>query len=215
MIRNIIFDLGGVVLNIDYHLTSKAFQQLGIRNFDEIFSQAQQSTLFDDLETGKISPATFRTEVRNITGLNLSNEAIDDAWNAMLLDLPAERIDILRACKANYRTFLLSNTNAIHLKAYTRDLQNAHQVSGLEELFEKEYYSHTLGLRKPHPETFTAVCKAQGLKPEETVFIDDSYQHIEGAKQAGLHTLFMDREKGMTLPDLFEDGKLKEGITYE
>ena len=215
MIKNIIFDLGGVILNIDYHLTSKAFQALGIANFDEIYSQAQQSDLFDLLETGKITPTNFRSQIRKITGLQLSDEQIDSAWNAMLLDLPKERIDILQAAKQQYRTFLLSNTNAIHLEAYTEELQRVHKISGLEELFEKEYFSHTLGMRKPHPETFAEVLKLQGLKAEETVFIDDSYQHLEGAKKAGINTLFMDRSKDMTLKDFFQDGKLKEDVVYE
>jgi putative hydrolase of the HAD superfamily len=214
MIKNVIFDLGGVILNIDYHLTAKRFVELGVKNFDELFSQAQQSTLFDDLETGQISPADFRDQLRNIVKLDLTNEQIDDAWNKMLLDLPKERIDILLAAKENYRTFLLSNTNIIHLDAYTEDLQKAHGIENLGKLFEKEYYSHEIELRKPNKEVFEFVLEQNGLEASETLFIDDSIQHIKGANEVGIHTFFMDASKNYSLLDVFDGGQLKSDLSH-
>ncbi len=213
MIKNIIFDLGGVILNIDYNKTSEEFKRLGIKNFDELYSQVRQSGLFDNLEKGLISESEFRNELRRLSGVNLSDKAIDKAWNAMLLDLPAGRIEILLEAKKHYRTFLLSNTNIIHLKAYTSELKRVHKIDSLGALFEKEFFSHYIRRRKPDYEAFEYVIKETGINPAETLFIDDSPQHIEGAKRAGLLTFFMDRSKGLTLDDIFENGKLIKHIS--
>jgi len=212
MIKNIIFDLGGVILNINYNKTSEAFKELGLNNFDELYSQAQQSHLFDHLERGLISNKSFRDEIRRLSQLNLSDVQIDKAWNAMLLDLPKERIDILLEAKKNYRTFLLSNTNDIHLKAYTENLYNQHSIKSLSELFEEEFFSHKIQLRKPDVEAFRYVIEKMELIPEETLFIDDSAQHLVGAKKAGLNTYFMDVKNGMMLCSLFENGLLKSEV---
>lgn len=205
MIKNIIFDLGGVILNIDYNLSSEAFKKLGIGNFDEVYSQASQSMLFDKLETGKISAAKFRNQLREISGLDLNDNEIDDAWNKMLLDLPAYRIEILKKAATKYRTFLFSNTNIIHLEAYTKDLLKEHNIESLNHLFEKAYYSHEMGMRKPNVEAFNEIINQNNLNKEETLFIDDSIQHIEGAKEAGIKTIFMDRSKNMELKDIFNN----------
>lgn len=214
MIKNIIFDLGGVILNIDYHRTSRAFQELEIKEFDALYSQAQQSDLFDLLETGMISPEAFRKQVRELVGIPLKDSQIDTAWNAMLLDLPKERIAILQAAKSNYNTFLLSNTNVIHLDSYTDQLQKEHGIKSLGELFKKEYYSHEIKLRKPNNEAFEYVLTANHLKAEETLFIDDSIQHIEGAQSIGINTFFMDAKRNLELKDIFENGLLKENFQH-
>lgn len=187
-VKQIIFDLGGVILDIDYHLTIKAFQQLGISDFDLLYSQMKQSDLFDDIETGAITPDAFRNKIRIVAQQDFSDQAIDDAWNALLLHLPPHRIEILKRLQSRYRLFLLSNTNVIHYEAYTRLIQQENGIDGLEPLFEKTYYSHEMGLRKPDPKIFTTVLEAHDLKAEETLFIDDSPQHIESAQKLGLQT---------------------------
>jgi len=210
MIKNIIFDLGGVILNIDYNLTSEAFKRLGVNNFDQVYSQAKQSDLFDDLEVGKISAFEFRNKIREICKSDISDNNIDKAWNAMLLDLPAYRIEILKKAAKNYKTFLLSNTNEIHLMEYSKQLQNEYGIESLDNLFKRAYYSHEIGLRKPNVDIFAFVTKAQNLKAEETLFIDDSIQHIKGAMKFGLKTYFMDRSKNIELKDIFKkNGDLK------
>ncbi|MDR4987474.1 MAG: hypothetical protein RG741_01385 [Bacteroidales bacterium] len=113
-VKNIIFDLGGVLLNIDYGLTIAAFKKLGVEDFDGFFTQAAQHKVFDRFDTGHVTPGEFRDRLRRLSGLNLSDRQIDDAWNAMLLDMPADRIKLLQKVRRNYRIFLLSNTNAIH-----------------------------------------------------------------------------------------------------
>ncbi|MCD6366977.1 MAG: HAD family phosphatase [Bacteroidales bacterium] len=205
MIKNIVLDLGGVIINIDYQLTIKAFEELGITNASKFYSQQQQTNLFDLLETGKISEAGFRDEIRKFAGKNLSDNNIDTAWNAMLLDFPPERMETLKQLKSHYRTFLLSNTNAIHFTAYTKTLIKNFGKNNLSDYFHKEYYSHLIHRRKPHPDTFRFVLKDQNLLPQETLFIDDSEQHIHGAKSVNLQTHLLVDE---TLENYLESSNL-------
>lgn len=191
-IKNVIFDLGGVLLNIDYHLTIQAFVDIGMSNFQELFTQAQQSELFDKIEVGEISSDEFLAEIKALMPSYVSEVAIRTAWNAMLLDLPSERLDFLLAVKEKYNTALLSNTNSIHLESFYKELKKVHNLKSLDDYFHKVYFSCDLGMRKPNPEIFLRVCELEGFNPSETLFIDDTMQHVEGAKQAGLQALHLD-----------------------
>lgn len=202
-IKNIIFDLGGVILNIDYQKTIDAFESLGISNFDQKYSQAKQSPLFDDLETGRITPDVFRESLRLYLNTSVSDELLDQAWNALLLDFPEERLRLLGKLKKKYRTFLLSNTNAIHYSEYSSRLQKQFGIPNLSSYFEKEYYSHEIGLRKPDPEVFEFVLNSNNLSIDETLFIDDSYQHIHSASDMGIQTVWLNN--GKTIIELFKD----------
>ena len=205
-IKQIIFDLVGVILNIDYHLTIKAFIDLGVEDFNRIYCQAKQINLFDNLDKGLIKPQQFRDELRKLTGILMSDDDIDEAWNAILLDFPEENIALLQEIKKHYRTFILSNTNEIHFPVYTKNLQEKFGINELSDLFEKEYYSHKLGLRKPDKKIFELVLSENNLNPAETLFIDDSEQNTEAASALGIQTyLFKPGEK---LSDLFSEGKL-------
>jgi glucose-1-phosphatase len=206
-IKNIIFDLGGVLLGIDYKASIKAFKELGIDKFDEFFTQSAQVHLFDHMDTGEITPEDFRNEIRKISGVGMSDDDIDNAWNAMLLDFPSNKIPLLESVKSHYRTFLLSNTNAIHYPAYSKSLKETTGIESLASLFEKQYLSHEIGLRKPHVEAFEFVIKHNQLKPEETLFFDDTMIHIQGARKAGIHAYWLDITKEDVV-SFFENGKL-------
>jgi len=190
-IKNIIFDLGGVILNIDYHLTSKAFMKLGVSNFDELYSQAQQNNIFNDFETGKLSGNEFVKYLQQFIPQRTTEE-IKQAWNAMLLDLPNHRIDLLKGVSDNYRIFLLSNTNQIHINYFTDYVNQKFGANLFESIFENHYYSNEIGLRKPNAEAFNYVLTQNKLEASETLFIDDSVQHIEGAKNVNLHTYLLE-----------------------
>lgn len=200
-ISAIIFDLGGVILNIDYNRTSSAFKSIGLHNFDEKYSQAKQSKLFDNLETGKISEEDFFNELKKYFQRNISNIELENAWNAMLLDLPLERIDLLKKLSSQFRLFLLSNTNLIHYKAYSVYLNRTFGKMIFDEIFERQYLSFEMGMRKPDLEIFQFVLNENKLNPAETLFIDDSVQHIEGAKAAGINAIHLN--SGKTILDLF------------
>ena len=199
--KNIIFDLGGVILNIDYKLTINCFKTLGISNFDLIYSQAQQNLLFDQYEKGEVSSKYFIEEIQKKCHHSTSVEAIIKAWNAMLLDIPEDRLLFLSTLKKNHRLFLLSNTNDIHKRAYSDYLKKTYGFEDFSEYFERQYLSFEIGMRKPHPEVFNHVLDKNGLNASETVFIDDSAQHIKGAASVGIKAVHLTGEK--TILDLF------------
>ena len=190
-IKNTIFDLGGVLLNIDFKLTSNAFKNLGVNHFDEMFTQHFSNPLFELLETGKIDETAFYEAFRKEAGLPLSNEQIQAAWNALLLDFPPERIKWLEKIASQYRIFLFSNTNQIHYDCFKLNFSNAFDGKNFDDFFEKAYYSQFLGLRKPYPESFLAILEEQGILPSETLFIDDTYKNIEAANQLGFQTIHL------------------------
>jgi glucose-1-phosphatase len=210
-IRNIIFDLGGVLLNISYQASIDEFKALGITNFDQIFSQASQDKVFDGLDKGHISPDDFRTKLRDFTGLPLSDAQINKAWNAMLREMPGNSLTLLEQVRDHYRIFLLSNTNAIHFPDFLVCLKETHGYESMEVFFEKQYLSYEIGMRKPDVEIFEYVVNQNRLNPSETLFIDDTFQHVEGARKAGLKAYWLDISKESVL-NLFEKGRLKESF---
>jgi putative hydrolase of the HAD superfamily len=183
----IIFDFGGVIINIDYDATIRAFKALGIADFEALYSQASQSRLFDDLETGKISSQRFINGLLEILPKGISANQVVNAWNAMILEIPAERIALLQELRKKYRIFLLSNTNGIHIQKALHHWSKTTDLA-IHDLFHHVYLSHEMGMRKPHAEIFETVCSEQKLNPKQTLFIDDSSQHIQGAKAFGLNT---------------------------
>ncbi len=192
----IIFDLGGVIIDLDYHRTAAAFVKLGLENFDEIYSKAKQSNLFDDFEKGIMSEDGFRTELRKYLPQNTSGEQIDQAWNAMLIDIPVDRVEFLRQVGAKYRIFLLSNTNRIHVKAFSKMANDIFGKNNFLSIFEKCYLSCELGMRKPDAEIFEKVLSDNHLDRSQTLFIDDSIQHVEGALKIAIHAELLNVENG-------------------
>jgi putative hydrolase of the HAD superfamily len=193
--KNIIFDLGGVLLNIDYKLATKAFSDLGLTDFDKLFSKAHQTKLFDLYEKGQISSETFRNHVKSCFNIPIDDSTINNAWNTMLLDFPPERLLLLQQLKTKHRIFLLSNTNEIHIQYINNYFQETFGIPDLSGYFEKVYLSYEVGMRKPDAEIFELVLSENKLDPNETLFIDDSIQHIEGAKKLGIHTYWLDIKK--------------------
>lgn len=184
-IKNIIFDLGGVIYAIDYLATIRAFKDLGIKNFEQIYAKAGQSDLFDALETGRISKAEFLSEIKGYLNSSISDDDVINSWNAMLIDFMPDALKCLKTLNGDYRIFLLSNTNEIHIKEVKSRVGKVF-YSEFCQLFEQVYFSYDLGLRKPNIEAFTYILSEKDLDPSETLFIDDSPQHIDGALQAGL-----------------------------
>lgn len=188
-IKNIIFDLGGVLLNLDFDLTQQAFVKLGIADFKGYYNKAKQVGLFDDFETGRISEAEFCDGIRTLSGLDQSNEVLIDAWNAMLLDFPVVRKELLLKLKDDFSIVLLSNTNETHVRAFTETIKKDIEEISLSPLFKAVYYSNEIGVRKPNINAFEFVLAQNNFKAEETLFIDDSIQHLEGAKQLSIRAL--------------------------
>jgi HAD superfamily hydrolase (TIGR01549 family) len=203
-VKNILFDLGGVILDIDYNRPVEAFKKLGAADFEEVFSQQNQAKFLDQFERGEITPAQFRKHLRPYLPEKVTDAQIDAAWCTILGELPSQRIVQLKQLrKLGYRLFLLSNTNSIHIRAFTHYLDETYGKNLFKDLFEKVYYSSQIGLRKPTRKVFDFVMKENGIKASETLFIDDSLQHIEGAQKAGLHTHWL--QEPQTINDYFKD----------
>ncbi len=202
-IKNIIFDLGGVILNIDYHLTIEAFKKLGFENIETLYTQAKQTGIFDQLDMGLITPDKFRAGLRELSGKPFADQQIDDAWNAIILDFPFFRLELLAKIHSQYRTYLLSNTNQIHFEVYNQILHKTFGVKDLSCFFEKEYYSHQIHMRKPDKEAFQIILDENKINPEETLFIDDTEQHIEAAKKFGINVYLLNVNKGEAIERLF------------
>lgn len=198
--KNILFDLGGIFLNIDYQKTEQAFVDLGVKDFNALFSQQFSNQLFESLETGKITPDDFYATFRKETNTRLSNEAIEHAWNAMLLDFPTERLLWLEDIAKQYPVYLFSNTNLIHYQSFISNFEQNFPQKSFNDYFRKAYYSHELGLRKPYPESYLKIMELENLNPNETLFIDDTPKNIEGAQAAGLQTILLNN--GRTVLDL-------------
>ena len=194
-IKNIILDLGGVIFDVSYEGPAYAFKRLGVENFDELFSKKKQEHFFDNYEKGITSDDAFRNEIRKHIPHPVTDEQIDTAWNELLYTVPTSRMEFLKNLKINYRLFLLSNTNKIHIKAFTEILNNQFGKNVFENLFEKIYFSCLMQMRKPDIEIFNLVMEENQLKKEETIFIDDSVQHVEGARKAGLIAYHLDLKK--------------------
>jgi putative hydrolase of the HAD superfamily len=197
----IIFDFGAVIIDIDYHKTRDAFEKQGIKNFDELFSKAKQNNLFDNLEKGLISEIKFRDELRAISGINLNDNTIDACWNSMLLQMPSNRVEMLKKLQLHKPLYLLSNTNIIHEKAFSAAIEGEYGWNSFKSIFQKVYLSHEIKLRKPDLEIFEKVLSENNLNPSTTLFIDDSPQHIEGARKAGIYAFHL--QDGMEVCDLF------------
>ncbi|KAJ3301942.1 hypothetical protein HDV03_005563 [Kappamyces sp. JEL0829] len=207
-IRNIIFDLGGVFIDIDYSATSRKFAELGFGHFDDFFSQSHSGALFEALETGKIAEADFYQQIQSEIALQTeqagtasrdapTTAAIRDAWNAMLLAWRLECLVWLEGIKSKYNVYLYSNTNIIHFKCFMDSLDTAkrqdrrleHFVFG--DQFIKTFYSHECGHRKPYAASFRKILHDERLQPDETLFIDDSERNLQGAQEAGLQVLYL------------------------
>ncbi len=199
-VKHIIFDLGGVFLNIDFQLTNQAFTALGVPNFNEMFTQHFSNPLFELLEMGKISEAAFYDAFRAASNTQLNNQQIKTAWNALLLDFPPERIEWLHSIKDKYNVYLFSNTNQIHHDCFIEIFAQQFPGKNFDAYFKKAYYSQHLGLRKPYPESFQAIIEEQGLIPAETLFIDDTIKNVEAAQLLGLQTIHL--KNPLTVLDL-------------
>ena len=199
-INNIIFDLGGVLLNLDIKRALNQFRSLGVHNIEEFFTGGHVAAAFKDYEVGLINDQQFIESLKGLCGVSVSDQQVIDTWNSMLLDFPKERIDFLKELKKKYRLFLLSNTNAIHLDYFRHIYRRSFGDTSLDELFEKAYYSHLIKMRKPDLAAFEFILADNNLKASETVFVDDSPINVEAARKVGILGIHL--EPGMDVVDL-------------
>lgn len=202
-IKNIIFDYGGVIINLDMQAPLELMKLHTRVNVFEVWQEMQSKKVFEMYEQGLLSDEEFRNAIRNFFQVQIDDELIDQIWNSLLLDMPKERIDLLKKCKNNYRIFLLSNSNTIHYKSYFAQLKNRYKLNSFDDIFEKAYFSFEMNQLKPSPEIFQTLIDNHQLIPEETLFIDDTIVHIETAKKLGIQTVHL--TKGLKITDIFDE----------
>lgn len=203
-IKNIIFDLGGVVMNLRFDRLISSFNDLGI-TIDPLNEMNDYShwLFMEDFETGKLSPKEFYANMRKAVNKDISDQQIDVVFNSVLGEVPNERVALLNKLKKYYSIYLFSNTNQINEDSFYPRLKKQFGYDIFTELFEESFMSHHIGYRKPSLEAFQYIIQKRGLKPEETVFVDDILSNVEGAKKAGIHAIHL--EPGKDIQDLFTE----------
>jgi len=202
MIKNIIFDFGGVIYDIDHHLSKKAFENLGLKNFEDLYGHQVQSGLFEKMERAEISEQDFRDSLALYLPKNTSNTQIDKAWNALLIGFEKAKIELLNKLSIHYNLFLLSNTNSIHCRQFMKELN---QHVDFRSLFNDVWFSHEKQMRKPEKDFYLGLMNKHQLNPKETLFIDDLDINIEAAKTLGLQTYYLKSEESIL--ELFNEYK--------
>ena len=190
-VKNIIFDLGNVLYDIDFTKTYEIFDALGIPDFENHFTLNKSDELFFDLEKGFVNELEFYNRFRALFSIDVTNEQISAAWNGLLIGFRKESIDWVKTNKHRFDMFLYSNTNQIHYDYFT--LQFDKEIGGtpFNSLFKKPYYSHEMGQRKPDPASFTFILEKEGLAAGETLFIDDNEPNVIAAASVGLQVLHL------------------------
>lgn len=209
-ISAIVFDLGGVLINLDLDLTRQAFARLGFDGTQQWFVAEEQEALISAYEKGQITSAAFRQELQRMHRLQFSDAAFDAAfdaaWNAMLLDFPAQRLEMLARLQQHHRVFVLSNTNEIHLEAVYGILQQQNGLQDLSTLTERVFVSHEMGMRKPDAEIYAEVLQQAGLSAGTTLFFDDNLQNVEAAAALGIRSIHVQQDICAHLQEIEERG---------
>ncbi len=211
-IKNIIFDLGGVILDIDLMKGISAMEKLGLSDFESGDNNFNRTKTFLEYEKGLITDDEFLEKLKNESRVNFRDEDFIEAWNEIIVGFRREPVELMDKLNKSdrFRIFLLSNTNALHKELYTRILQEQFSINGLEDLFEKEYFSHEIYMRKPDAEIYHYVLKDAGMIPGETLFIDDSEPNIATARTLGMETFHL--VDGITINDLFPEHQVARWI---
>lgn len=187
--KNIIFDFGAVIINIDIPKAYKAFSDLSGIPAETVKHLFESQGAYADFESGKMSNDGFRALLREELGISSSDEQLDNAWNAMLLDIPSARIEKLQELKTRYNIYLLSNTNAIHKKKIQEMFMEQFGIEDFTTLFHKKYLSYEIDLLKPDPSIYEYVLKDAEINKEETIFLDDNADNVKSALSIGLPTI--------------------------
>lgn len=188
MIKTIIFDLGNVIIDVDANRTQAALSQLGVERSEDVFTLTQQNALCDRFERGEITRHEFLSGLATFAQAGVGLNALQSAWEAMILEATPNRLQTIAALRKKYQVFLLSNTNEIHYDTVSQHLREHHAVDQLESLFDRTYLSYQVGHRKPTEAIYQHVLHDANLTPVETLFIDDLPANLSIPQQLGIQT---------------------------
>jgi len=186
--KNILFDLGGVILDINIQATLKLFYEMGFPSEMLQFPNSMNTDVYFKYQTGKLDTGQFRDEIRKTSGVDMTNQALDDAWNAMIVRFPKERVELLKVLSKRYNLYMLSNTSALHVQVFEKMFLDLAGES-MHKIFKKIYYSHEIGWHKPDKEAWEYVIKDSGIKAEETLFLDDDIHNIKASQELGFQAI--------------------------
>jgi FMN phosphatase YigB (HAD superfamily) len=206
--RNIIFDLGGVVLNLDYNKTVLEYKQ-HIKDLNEsvFFGKENQLSFFSDYEVGRISTVDFIKKFNEYYSLKITDEEFHRCWNAMIFDFPMSRILLIKRLRdSGKKILLLSNINELHEQAVEESYKSLGIGDKFFDCFDKVYYSHRIGLRKPNQEIFDFVVRDTKIEKHETIFIDDSLHHVEGSRKYGIDAIHLEKPTSIESHPFFLGG---------
>ncbi len=195
-ITTLIFDLGGVLVNLDLERCVMNFKELGLENFEHLMGNFGQKGFFLQFEKGQISIEQFRNEIRKFTKQPLTDAQIDKAWGSFLVDLPVEKLEMLVELKKKFRLLLLSNTNPLHIEG-TVPIEFAKIGKTMSDIFDKCYLSYQMGMAKPDAEIFEALLADAGVKAEECLFLDDGIKNIDQANKLNIQTYLVDANEDL------------------
>ncbi len=190
-ITTLIFDMGGVLVNLDLNRCIMNFKKLGLENFEPLMGQFGQKGFFLKFEKGEISIEEFRNELRKLTKQSLTDDQIDHAWCSFLLEIPDQKLEILLKLKKNFRLLLLSNTNPLHIEC-TVPAEFAKVGKKITDIFDKCYFSYEMGMAKPDAEIFETMLADAKLSAGECLFLDDGPKNINQARELGIQSYLVD-----------------------
>lgn len=196
-INNIIFDLGGLFIDVYMHRFEETLQQHLGRSPEVELLQMQQKGVFDAYEVGEMSSSVFLEELVRAFRGDCSAAQVEAAWNAILGQVQLKQLQAVQVLRTRFQVVLLSNTNDLHVDALEQEFAMRCPGERLSTYFDQVYYSQRIGKRKPNRDAFEHVLQLQQFKPEETLFIDDTAGHLAGAQAAGIHTLLHPRNADM------------------
>lgn len=186
-IKNIVFDLGGVILTLDRDEAVRRFVEIGLDQAEDLLDPYHQKGIFLALEEGKLSSEDFYQVFRQVAGKPISNDAIDYGWLGFIKEVPEYKLDLLESLRKDYRIYLLSNTNPIIMGWANGPLFSCRKKP-LVQYFDKMYLSYKIGFTKPDPRIYQYLLQDSGIVPQETLFIDDGMANIEAGKSLGMIT---------------------------
>ena len=196
--KAVIFDFGNVIINIELQRIYNTFAKFTAKSPAYIEKRLEEDQIFRRYESGQFNDEEFREVIRQTLGFPLSDKEIDTSWNAILLDIPVDRIDLIKKIRQKFPIYLLSNTNNIHIEASNLYLKKQHAIENLDLLFDKVFLSYQMGMWKPDVEIYHSVLKQINLQPHEALFLDDNLKNIESAKAIGMQTILVEPPTSIT-----------------
>lgn len=190
-INTFIFDLGGVLLDLEEDASFRQLASLSTLEYETAYQKLRNADFFEVYEMGKISAETFRNEIRDLLQTQANNAAIDNAWNAMLLTIDPKRLELLQQLRKDHTVLILSNTNGIHVTGFNKILLDVSGKGGLEHFADRVFFSHDMGMRKPNTDIYEEVLRVTETNASRSLFLDDKLENLKGAEAVGINTMLV------------------------